>query len=56
MSLADGLPVLPVGLFLLLHFTNDVLAIDESLKATHWYVCVCGGGGGGGGGGLQLNQ
>ena len=34
MPLADGLLVLLMGLLLLLHLTNDVLAIDEGLKAT----------------------
>ena len=36
MSLADGLPILPVSLLLLLHLTHNVLAIDERLKTTHW--------------------
>ena len=36
MSLADGLPILPVSLLLLLHLTHNVLAIDECLKTTHW--------------------
>ena len=36
MSLTDGLSVLPVCLFLLLHLTNNVLTINERLKPTHY--------------------
>ena len=36
MSLTDGLSVLPVCLFLLLHLTNDVFTINECLKSTHY--------------------
>ena len=36
MSLTDGLSVLLVCLFLLLHLTDNVLTINERLKSTHY--------------------
>lgn len=36
MPLADGFPIFFVRLFFFLHFTNDMLTIDERLKTTNY--------------------
>ena len=36
MPLADGFPILFVGLFFLLHFTYDMFTVDEGLETTNY--------------------